>query len=237
MIYLKAYMPLSGMVYLAQRDLLGRQYRDEKVITALAAAGIISVKPGGISQRQSKRNTDQALAGVFAAALNPVLVSRLKAGKDFISYLLAARKTIPWAKLIGEATFISLCRLLANARKAWHASPRLPFAIDEHSATARAIDELLEVVGKKWNDAYFSVYDLAGGFSDDNDEVGEESEDEEMGDTTAGPSAMPSFNADQAETDIEMGDLAAALEEDTLADEITEGVDKMDIDDQEGYIE
>ncbi|KAF3069822.1 putative glutamate carboxypeptidase 2 protein [Daldinia childiae] len=158
---------------------------------------------------------------MFAIAVEPEIINHLTAEDGGLLDLLSALKeATPWARSLGESVFFQFCECLVKARKEWQGNPRLPFDPSQHSQTARSIDNFLREIGDRWNDVEFEIYELVGGWE----------EDDENNENDSGPST--SNNGLTSGVDINMGDLTTALEDDIEEDNIREGVRRMDINDE-----
>ncbi|OTA87349.1 hypothetical protein M434DRAFT_15496 [Hypoxylon sp. CO27-5] len=231
---LKEFLPRTGMVFPSANLVLGVRRKDTRVMKAFEVANFAEVRGG--PTKTAKAAVDQALAETFTLALDPQIFKHLTTkGKGLFDFLGALKKAVPWAGRVGESTFIKLCQCLVDARLAWKASPRPPFDINQHCATARSIDVLLEAAGGRWSSAMFEIYEIVGGFNEDEDEdedvEGDEVE-EEKGEQETSQAGLPSSSADPSSSsvDIQMTDLAAALEEDLQEEELRQGFEEMDLD-------
>ncbi|KAI1414976.1 hypothetical protein F5Y13DRAFT_187665 [Hypoxylon sp. FL1857] len=210
---LKDFLPRAGLVYEDGYDILGREKRDHKILTAFCKAGFVKIAKGA-SDKESKANVDQALADTFTVALQPHILDLAQfESRDIYAYLTSLHTNTPWAYRVGENTFFCFFWAVVEARKRWHASPRPPFDINEHSKAARQIDALLEAMGSFYSSADYEVFKLVGGLEDDDDE--EDKNEDEGG----------------KDGDIDMTDVAAALNEDIAEDDLRRGVEAMNIDD------
>ncbi|KAI0137625.1 hypothetical protein F4776DRAFT_671026 [Hypoxylon sp. NC0597] len=228
--FLKEFLPRTGMIFPPASIVLGARRRDVGVMKAFEVANFAEVRKGPTTMARAA--IDQALAETFTLAVDPRIFKHLRAeGGGLFDFLGALRKAVPWAGRVGEATFIKLCQCLVDARLAWKASPRFPFEINQHCATARSIDVLLEAAGGDWNNAMFDIYDFVGGFNEDEDDNagGDEEDKDEQEMSKAGPSSSSADPSGSA-ADIEMTDLAAALEEDLQEEELRQRVEEMDLD-------
>ncbi|KAI0839196.1 hypothetical protein F5Y06DRAFT_295814 [Hypoxylon sp. FL0890] len=228
---LKGFLPTKGMILPVSGPVLGGKRRDTAIMKAFEVAKFAEVGKGPTNTAKSA--VDQALAEVFTLATDPQIINHLTAeGGGLFDFLGKLRKAVPWLERTGESTFIKLCQCLVDARLAWKKSPRPPFDINEHSATARSIDVLLDAAGGHWSPAMFEIYEIVGGFDEDEDEDEEEKAEEEgkaSGAIQAGKSSSSAGPSGSA--DMEMTDLAAALEEDLQEEEIARGMEMMEIDD------
>ncbi|OTA68475.1 hypothetical protein K449DRAFT_450743 [Hypoxylon sp. EC38] len=175
---LKEFLPRTGMVFPSANLVLGARRKDTGVMKAFEVANFAEVRGG--PTKTAKAAVDQALAETFTLALDPQIFKHLTTeGEGLFDFLGALNKAVPWAGRVGESTFIKLCQCLVDARLAWKASPRPPFDINQHCATARSIDVLLEAAGGRWSPAMFEIYEIVGGFDEDEDEDVEGDEEEE----------------------------------------------------------
>ncbi|KAI1138152.1 hypothetical protein F5Y05DRAFT_413466 [Hypoxylon sp. FL0543] len=225
---LKEFLPNAGMVLPSSTIVLGMQRRDTGIMKAFEVANFAEAGTG--PTKAAKAAVDQALAQTFILATSPQMMKELCGeGGGVLHFLGVLRTAVPWAERVGESTFIKFCQCLVDARLAWKKNPRPPFNIIEHSATARAIDDLLEAAGPKWCHADFEIYALVGGFEEDEENDKEEEGGEASGANQAGESSSSAGPSDS--TDIEMTDLAEALEEDSQEEELRRGMEEMDLDD------
>ncbi|KAI1644464.1 uncharacterized protein F4817DRAFT_318777 [Daldinia loculata] len=167
------------------------------------------------------RAVDQALADMFTIGVKPEIINHLTS-KDggLLDFLSALKEAIPWARSLGESIFFQFFERLVKARKEWQENPRPPFDPSQHSRTARSIDNLLRETGDLWSKAEFEIYELVGGWEEDNEN--DENDD--------GPSTSNNGLSNDVHTN--MGDLTTALEDGIEEENIREGVRKMNLNDE-----
>ncbi|KAL7620755.1 hypothetical protein AAE478_009753 [Parahypoxylon ruwenzoriense] len=221
-ISLKDFLPNAGMVYPAERNLLGRETRDAKVLGALK--NFIAALGGNDSTRALKRAIDLVIADVFIIGTNPSVLSILTAEDgDVLDLLRTMRGVVQWGRDLPESPFYGLCKTLVDARLAWKANPRPPFNVDHHCAAAKSIDGFLEAVRGHWSEPMFDLYGLLGGW-----EEGDSEEDEEM----VEPAAMSQPNAGPSgDVDVDMMDVDPDEHMVVGPEAITRGVRGIDLND------
>ncbi|KAI1803626.1 hypothetical protein F4811DRAFT_327141 [Daldinia bambusicola] len=222
---LRTFLPRAGMIYPSKRYFLNKRFKDTIVMILLERAGFAEPTKG--PRLKAVRAVDEALASIFTIAMKSDIICHLTAEDgDLLDFLGVVKDAVSWAERIRESTFIQLCERLVEARNAWQQNPRPPFDPDKQSKTARSIDALLKAIGNRWNRAQFEIYELAGGWEeDDGDEINENNSD------CSTLKVLDSDNRSSESVQIEMSSLTTALEEVTDEETIREGVKQMDIND------
>ncbi|KAI2465302.1 hypothetical protein F4781DRAFT_438953 [Annulohypoxylon bovei var. microspora] len=216
-------LPRAGMIY-PKGGPFTRQQRDEQIFSALKRHGIINTSRGA-SKKENIEAIDQAFADMFVVALQPKIIQCKEGWGGAIAVIMTLQHHIPWAKKLSDVGFIHLCCVLVKSRNDWHKNPRFPLDVNKHRATAQKIDAFLEVVGDDdwWENAKI-FFDLP-------EEDGDEEEEEEDQENTVGPVASSSSSLSPShDTDIDMSDVATALDEDLSEKEAMDGAQPMDLD-------
>ncbi|KAI0843867.1 hypothetical protein F5Y00DRAFT_267130 [Daldinia vernicosa] len=161
-------LPWPGMSYPYTGYLLGQPHRDDSVVTELEKAGLIPTGEGTAAINSTK-SVDEALANMFALGLHPNIKIHLAAQNGgLLEFLSALKKAVPWAQNIEESVFIELCERLVAARMVYRETSIAPW--DRHRcSTAMSIDQLYKEIGGLWNIAEFELYEIMGGYEEEND--------------------------------------------------------------------
>ncbi|KAI0137622.1 hypothetical protein F4776DRAFT_663636 [Hypoxylon sp. NC0597] len=218
---LKDFLPRAGMVYTEDRDILGRQSRDDKILKALCKASFVRIAKGA-SDKQSKKNVNQALTEIFTVATEPHILNLVQyESRGIYAFWTSLQDNTPWAYYIGETMFFCFVWAMVKARRSWHANPRPPFNISMHSKTAIQIDAFLEKLDIYYSSVDDEIYKMAGRLDEDEDD------DEEEEDENEDENEDEDEDQDMDQVEDEDGD----EDEDQVEDELREGVDAMQIDD------
>ncbi|KAI1768114.1 hypothetical protein GGR53DRAFT_462637 [Hypoxylon sp. FL1150] len=240
--YLRSFLPKAGLTWKPDFDVLMERSRDTSALIALKTTVMVSTN----TRKETKATmkvVDEVLATLFTTALEPVILQLLTEQHEAFDFFTAVHRSNPLAAKVSEATFVRLFGALVKARKAWKKNPRPPFDVERHSVTAKAVDEFLRQA-HNWTGAYVKVYNivLQDGPDDDDQDFGDiivrdedededDEQDEEMGEASMAVDFMEVDNMEMTgehgeEEEEELGQAETNVE----VDNITHGVDEMEID-------
>ncbi|KAI8962550.1 hypothetical protein F5Y11DRAFT_365750 [Daldinia sp. FL1419] len=214
---LRDFLPRAGLIYPTTKYILSHKGRDARIMIAFEKAGFVKVYEG--PNAATRKTIDETLADmVFTGISDHAISALISKNGGALQHLTAVKDDTPWAFKIGESVFFELFKCLVEAREAWQKNIRPPFETSQQSKTALAIDVFLSKVGSKWDGVDFQLYGLAGGWEED-DDAGGDTEAETYADLT---NRMDTMDIDSNDPEVE---------DEPTEEEITEGVEQMNLDD------
>ncbi|KAK4140410.1 uncharacterized protein C8A04DRAFT_14978 [Dichotomopilus funicola] len=188
---LRTHMPRAGMIYYSDSPIMNNTRKEYAVAKRLKR---VMPDPKSLD----RRTVDATFAQIFKEA--KAVLQKANTGNDtvtgastndpiaFIIQLKASPALKTWTSDLFPNHFIPLFLLLRGARQKWHKSPRAPFNVEEHTKTARAIDEFEAVSKFVWNTSFVAFWLIRAGLigpltwrETNKDEVESGDEQEERG--------------------------------------------------------
>ncbi|KAI1505735.1 hypothetical protein F5X99DRAFT_428841 [Biscogniauxia marginata] len=221
-------LPKAGLIYQSKWNVTQHSRHDEYIRKALQRVYLVNDSGKSMDKHESRSIIDNVLASNIMLATDQDMIDLLidlEGDLGFLNFCDALLDRIDWAKKLNERAFYDFIFQLIEARKEWKKSPRPPFNLEEHSATARAIDGFLEAAGRRWDSACaeFEIFCACDGLGED------ESDSYEDGDNTT----MCGTGEDEEGTDkfkVDMRSLGDVLDDEMRTEEMVSEMDKMNLD-------
>ncbi|KAH6630625.1 hypothetical protein B0J18DRAFT_475431 [Chaetomium sp. MPI-SDFR-AT-0129] len=180
---LRTHMPRAGMIYYPDGPIMNNTRKEYAVAKRLKR---VMPDPKSLD----RRTVDATFAQIFKEAT--AVLQKANTGNGtatgastndpiaFIIQLKASPALKIWTSDLFPNHFIPLFLLLRGARQKWHKSPRAPFNVEEHTKTARAIDEFEAVSKFVWNTSSTNKDEVESG--DEQEERGQNGNNGNSGD-------------------------------------------------------